>query len=89
MKAKYITPAVTVFSEDGSIHFEEQGKVYEHLIAGGVDGILILGSIGEFFALSMEQKKELIRFAVKTIDHRVRLIAGTTSMIFDEILELS
>mgnify|MGYP000688919230 CR=1 FL=1 len=53
----------------------------EHLIAGGVDGILILGSIGEFFALSMEQKKELIRFAVKTIDHRVRLIAGTTSMI--------
>ena len=89
MKANYITPAVTVFSEDGSIHFEEQGKVYEHLIAGGVDGILILGSIGEFFALSMEQKKELIRFAVKTIDHRVRLIAGTTSMIFDEILELS
>ena len=55
MKANYITPAVTVFSEDGSIHFEEQGKVYEHLIAGGVDGILILGSIGEFFALSMEQ----------------------------------
>lgn len=41
------------------------------------------------FALSREQKKELIRFAVKTIDHRVRLIAGTTSMIFDEILELS
>ena len=37
MKAKYITPAVTVFSEDGSIHFEEQGKVYEHLIAGGVE----------------------------------------------------
>ena len=89
MKANYITPAVTVFSEDGSINFEEQGKVYEHLIAGGVDGILILGSIGEFFALSMEQKKELIRFAVKTIDHRIRLIAGTTSMIFDEILELS
>ena len=46
MKANYITPAVTVFSEDGSINFEEQGKVYEHLIAGGVDGILILGSIG-------------------------------------------
>ena len=32
MKANYITPAVTVFSEDGSIHFEEQGKVYEHLM---------------------------------------------------------
>ena len=65
MKANYITPAVTVFSEDGSIHFEEQGKVYEHLIAGGVDGILILGSIGEFFALSMEQKKESDPFCGK------------------------
>ena len=72
-----------MFSEDGSIHFEEQGKVYEHLIAGGVDGILILGSIGEFLRCPWSMKKELIRFAVKTIDHRVRLIAGTTSMIFE------
>lgn len=89
MKANYITPAVTVFHKDGTINFEETGKVYEHLIKGGVDGILIMGSIGEFFALTMEQKKELIHFAAEKIAHRVRLLAGTTSMVFDEIIELS
>ena len=58
MKARYITPAVTVMGKDGTIDFEGCGKVYEHLIEGGVDGILLLGSIGEFFALTMEQKKD-------------------------------
>lgn len=89
MNGKYITPAVTVFHENGTVDYEACGRVYEHLIAGGVDGILILGSIGEFFAVKMDQKKELIRRAVETIGKRVKLIVGTTSMIFDEIIELS
>ena len=83
MKARYITPAVTVMGKDGTIDFEGCGKVYEHLIEGGVDGILLLGSIGEFFALTMEQKKDLIRFAVDKIAHRTQLIVGTTSMVFE------
>lgn len=86
MKARYITPAVTVMGKDGTIDFEGCGKVYEHLIEGGVDGILLLGSIGEFFALTMEQKKDLIRFAVDKIAHRTQLIVGTTSMVLRNCL---
>lgn len=85
----YITPAVTPFCPDGQIDFESCAKLYNYLIDGGVDGILILGSIGEFFALTMQQKQDLVRFAVETVRHRVPLIVGTTSMIFDEIVELS
>lgn len=89
MKANYITPAVTIFHPDGSINLEETGRVYEHLIQGQVDGILLLGSIGEFFAPTLEQKKELIRFALRKINHRVPVLVGTTSMVFDEIIQLS
>lgn len=89
MNASYITPAVTVFRQDGRIHLEETGKVYEHLIQGQVDGILLLGSIGEFFAPTLEEKKELIRFALRKINHRVPVLVGTTSMVFDEIIQLS
>ncbi len=85
----YITPAVTPLCPDGQIDFESCSTLYSHLIRGGVDGILILGSIGEFFALNMQQKKDLIRFAVENVRHRVPLIVGTTSMVFDEIVELS
>lgn len=89
MKAKYITPVVTIFDANGQINYEETGKVYEHVIAGHVDGILLMGSIGEFFAYTMEQKKELIRFAAEKIAHRVKLLVGTTSMVFDETIALS
>ncbi len=85
----YITPAVTPMLPDGRIDFASCEKLYHHLMDGGVDGILILGSIGEFFGFTMEQKKELLSFAAGVIGKKVRLIAGTTSMVFDEILELS
>lgn len=86
--AKYITPAVTPI-KNGKIDFDSCERLYNHLIAGGVDGILILGSIGEFFALTMEEKKKLIAFAHEVVADRVELIVGTTSMIYSEIVELS
>lgn len=89
MKAKYLTPAVTAFTETVSIDYKSLAKLYDHLIDGGVDGILILGSIGEFFAISYEEKKKLIEFACKHINKRVELIVGTTSMEVMEIVDLS
>ncbi|MDE7095794.1 MAG: dihydrodipicolinate synthase family protein [Anaeroplasmataceae bacterium] len=87
--AKYLTPAVTPLLPNGEIDFESCKNLYEHLIKGGVDGILIFGSIGEFFAFSIETKKKLIEYAHKVIADRVELIVGTTSMLYDEIVELS
>jgi len=60
MNAKWITPVVTAFDAEGHVDLEANKRIYEHLIQGGMDGILILGSIGEFFAISMEEKKKLI-----------------------------
>lgn len=88
-KINYITPAVTPLLPDGEIDLASSRKLYLHLLEGGVDGILILGSIGEFFGLRMEQKKALIRCAGETIQGRCKLLVGTTSMVYDEIVELS
>lgn len=85
----FLTPAVTPLCPDRTFDFASCEKLYNHLIEGGVDGILILGSIGEFFAFTMEQKKELISFAVEKVQKKVPLIVGTTSMVFNEIIELS
>lgn len=86
---RYITPAVTPMLPDGKIDLASCGSLYQYLLSGGVDGIVILGSIGEFFGFNMEQKKSLIRFAASEIQGRCKLLAGTTSMVFDEIVELS
>lgn len=87
--AKYITPAVTPLLENGTLDVEGCKALYEHLIRGGVDGILVLGSIGEFFALSMETKKQLISLAVQQVAHRVQLIIGTADMVYENVVELS
>ena len=87
--AKYITPAITPFTEEGKIDERGVAALYEHLITGGVDGILALGSIGEFFAVPMEEKKRLIALAVKRTAGRVPIIAGTSDMLFDNVVSLS
>ena len=89
MDCKYITPSVTIFKADGTVDLEAMERHFDFLIQGGVDGILILGSIGEFLSMPMEEKKKLIRCAVKHIAGRVKLIVGTTSMVTEEIIELS
>ncbi|MHB8063768.1 MAG: dihydrodipicolinate synthase family protein, partial [Ruminiclostridium sp.] len=77
------------FDENKKLDTETIKILYDHLIKGGIDGILILGSIGEFFAISLESKKELIRLAVKHIDRRTKVLVGTASMDVNETIELS
>lgn len=87
--ARYITPAVTPMNADGTIDPQGAEKLYDHLISGGVDGILLLGSIGEFFAFTMEQKKQLISLAVRKIGRRVPVIVGTADTVIGNVIALS
>ena len=89
MDAKYITPAVTAFDHEGHVDMEANKRIYQWLIEGGMDGILILGSIGEFFAIPMEEKKRMIQEALDYVDHRVTVYVGTGGTVFEECVELS
>lgn len=89
MKAKFITPVVTAFDRDLNLDLRANRNIWEFVIRGGVDGIILLGSTGEFFALSMEQKKEFIAKAVEYIKGRVPLIVGTGSTRLEDTIELS
>lgn len=89
MKAKWITPAVTAMDENGHVDLDANKRIYDFLIENGMDGILLLGSIGEFFAIPLEEKKRLIREAVAYIDHRVTVYVGTNEMNFEACTELS
>ena len=89
MKAKWITPAVTALDKNGHVDVEANKRIYDYLIENRMDGILLLGSIGEFFAISMEEKKNLIKEAVRHINHRVTVYVGTCHMEFEQCVELS
>lgn len=57
MKAKIITPTVTIFDDKGNIDIEGNKLLIKHLIDKGVDGAVPLGSSGEFTAISLDEKK--------------------------------
>lgn len=71
-----IVPLVTPFREDFSVDEEGLARLVEHVIAGGVAAIFVLGSCGEFPVLDVEEKAYLVRVAARYIRGRVPLLAG-------------
>lgn len=83
------TPAITIFNEDGSIDWKGNEDLLHHLIDQGMNGVLILGSIGEFFTLSLSEKKQYISFAIKAVGGKMPVLVGTGGTDVDEVLELT
>lgn len=88
MKAQFLTPVVTIFKQDGSVDAEGIRKVYNHLIQGGVDGLVVMGSTGEFFSMTLAQQKQVIDIAAAFKD-RTRVLIGASRMVAGEVVELA
>lgn len=73
------TAMITPFHEDQSIHYQMVSEVIEHLIANGTDSIVVCGTTGESPTLSHDEKVAFVQFVVKTVNHRIPVIAGTGS----------
>lgn len=84
-----IPPMLTMFKEDGSFDWEGNQALIDYVIAGGVHGIFILGSSGEFTHLSLDERKEFAEFAVKYVGRRVPVLIGTAGCNTREVVELT
>jgi 4-hydroxy-tetrahydrodipicolinate synthase len=67
---------ITPFKNDLSIDFAAMGRIIEHIISGGVNYIVLLGTTGESSTLNREEKSALTSFAVEAIGKRVPLVVG-------------
>lgn len=89
MKSKYFCPILTSMNDDQSVNYEEMHQFYDRIIAANIDGILTGGSAGEFYAFSYAEIEELILDAIKYVDHRTYIMAGTGRMVKAETIKLS
>ena len=87
--AKIIAPAVTIF--DGQEKPDRAGNkaVIDFLIDSGLNGILVLGSTGEFPDLNEKERLEFFRFYAEYVNGRVELLAGTGCISYADTLALS
>ena len=70
---------ITPMYEDGSINFDELGRIIEDQIAHHTDAIIICGTTGECSTMTDEEQLAAIKYTVDVVNHRVPVIAGAGS----------
>jgi len=71
-----IPPVTTPFRADLSIDRDGLAAMIEHLIASGVDGIIVGGTTGEYYAQTREERISLMKWGREVIRRRVPMIVG-------------
>ena len=84
-----IVALVTPFAEDGSVDFDEMGRLIDFHLENGTDAILVLGTTGESSTMTHEEDDAVCEFAVKRVDGRVPVIAGSGSNCTQTMVEKS
>ena len=82
-------PSITITDDGGKIDYELWGRHLDHLTDAGIDGVLLFGSIGEFYSVSLEDKKSVVDFAVERVAGRMKVFVGVGDTTYDNVLELT
>jgi len=83
------TALVTPFREDGGLDEAALRKLVDLQIAGGVAGLVPMGTTGESPTVDHEEHTEVIRVVIEQARGRVPVIAGTGSNSTREAIELT
>ena len=83
---------ITPFKGNGAIDFEAIPRIIEHLINGGVDYLVVLGTTAESTSLSKDEKKQLIATIVNHNAGILPLVIGiggnNTPKVIEEIISM-
>ena len=89
-KPKGIIPAViTPLTGDGRLNERAMRKLLNHLISGGVHGLFVVGSTGEFYGLTPEEKRDIFMITMDEVKGRVPVYAGTNGITTRETVMLT
>lgn len=77
---------MTPFKNDSSIDFVSMGRVISHVIDGGVDYIVLMGTTGESVTLTKDEKKALTSFVLEAVDNRIPIVIGIGGNNTQEII---
>ena len=84
-----IPPMVTPLTPDGSLDVRGVERLVEHIVAGGVHGLFLLGTTGEAPDLPYEVRRELVERACRQVAGRIPVLVGITDTVFSESLKLA
>ena len=80
---------VTPFDAEGAIDEAAFQRNVELCIGYGMTGLLVGGCTGEFWALTLEERKRITKLCVDAAKGRVPVISGTGAVRTEHVIELS
>lgn len=80
---------VTPMKDNEAVNYDKLEELIEWQIAQGTDCIIIAGTTGESSTLTTEEHSKVIKEAVRMVNHRIPVVAGTGSNCTREAVHLS
>lgn len=84
-----IPPLATPLLDEERLDHAGLERLIEHVLAGGVHGLFLLGSTGEGPSLSYALRRELIERTKELVQGRVPLLVGITDTSFSEAVNMA
>lgn len=81
--------AVTPFAADGSLDEMAIRRLIDTFVDDGVAGIILAGSTGEWYSMSVEERAELFRIGVSQNHGRVTLLGGSSAISTREAVRVT
>ena len=82
-----VPPVVTPDTPDHQLDIVSFERSINRLIEAGVDGLFFLGSSGEVVFATDERRDQIVREAVRIVDHRVPVLVGIIDTETERVLE--
>ena len=76
MKKIAISATITPLLEDGSLDKAGLKNILERNIRHGLDGVFLLGSMGEWGSFDAEFKEDYVKTATEIVAGRMEVLAG-------------
>jgi len=84
-----VPPMIIPLLDNDTLDKEGTLRLIDHIIAGGVHGLFLLGTTGEAQSLSYKMRYEFVELACKHVAGRVPVLVGITDTSFDESVRLA
>ena len=81
--------AATPFTDSGAVDFESIDSLTDFYLGFGIDGLTILGIMGEAQKLSQDEAMAVMQRFLKRVDGRVQVIVGASAPAFDPMVTLA
>lgn len=87
---RVLLPFITPFDKNGDVAHDTYARLINYAIKKNfLDTVIVTGTTGEFNTLSVEERKAIFRTAVKAVNGRYPIIAGTGAASTREAIELT